>query len=609
MENMNPAQKQAVMHGGGPMLVLAGPGSGKTFVITRRIKYLIEERAVAPDKILVITFTKNSAEEMKQRFDVLMGKPMPVNFGTFHAIFFYMLRNAYGYDAGSILKEKDKKQYLKQIIDGMDVENDEINTYESQILSDISRVKNFGSNPYGAGVKYISDEVFGRIYDGYAKLLRENHKLDFDDMVLECRNMLLNNNQELKARRENYKYILIDEFQDINPMQYDVIRLLARPENNLFVVGDDDQSIYGFRGSKPEIMLGFMDDYKEAKKVCLSTNYRSFSDIVDSASLLIGFNRNRYKKTLKAASNKKGIVRLYAFDDGLAECEHIIRLIKTQKRKGAYSDVAIIYRTNGAARLLTKTLTDSKIPYSFKEKPISFFESDIAKDILSILAFAKGDHSRRHFLRFMNKPVRYIRRDLVEEQVNLKSMMLNPDIKPYLQKNIETLIVQLEYINQLDMYSAVNYIRKGMGYEEFIIKEAHERGQDISDIKEILDLIEGSARGKESFKELMDYIEEYNRNLLKASTYDDDSDRVNIMTMHGSKGLEYRMVILPGLSEGNVPQSKATSPQSIEEERRVFYVALTRAKESLYLTYVKKSRTHKQERSRFIAEIKGVEEV
>ena len=162
-----------------------------------------------------------------------------------------------------------EKQYLKRIIDGLGID-EEIYTYESQILSDISRIKNFGSNPYEAGVKYVSDEIFGRIYEEYASALKENHKLDFDDMVLECRNMLLNNHAELVRWRENYKYILIDEFQDINPMQYDVVRLLARPSNNLFIVGDDDQSIYGFRGSKPEIMLGFMDDYKDALKFRLN---------------------------------------------------------------------------------------------------------------------------------------------------------------------------------------------------------------------------------------------------------------------------------------------------------------------------------------------------
>ncbi len=607
MENINPDQMKAISHGDGPMLVLAGPGSGKTFVITRRIRNLIEEKKVAPDKILVITFTKNSAEEMKARFDSLMGASYPVSFGTFHAIFFYMLRTTYGYDVSSIVKEKEKKQYLKQILDGMGVDDD-VYSYEAQILSDISRIKNYGSNPGEAGVRYISDDIFARIYDEYAEILKNHHKLDFDDMVLECRNMLLGNHRELVRWRENYKYILIDEFQDINPMQYDVVRLLARPSNNLFIVGDDDQSIYGFRGSKPGIMLGFMDDYKNAKKVCLSTNYRSHKEIVKTASCLIGNNTNRYKKTLVAASEKQGMVRLYGFDNSLMECEYIVRLISTQKRKGSLRDIAIIYRTNGAARLLTKALTDCKIPYSFREKPVSFFDSEVARDILAILAFASGDHSRLHFLRFMNKPVRYISRSMLGEQVNLKSMMFSPGIKPYLQKNIEALMGQLEYISKLDMYGAVNYIRKGMGYEEYVIKEALDNGRDIADIKEVLDLVEDSARGKENYKEFLAYVEEYNRELSKAAIIDEDEDRVFIMTMHGSKGLEFKMVILPGLSEGTVPQSKATTPESIEEERRVFYVALTRAKESLYLTYVRKSRTHRQEKSRFLSEMKGLEE-
>lgn len=607
MENINPAQKQAITHVNGPMLVLAGPGSGKTFVITRRIKHLIEEAKIQPDKILVITFTKNSAEEMQQRFLSLMNGHQPVSFGTFHAIFFYMLRNTYGYDASNIIREKEKRQYMKMILD--DIGDDENYSYTERILSDISRVKNYGISPVDAGVKYVTSEVFSRIYNEYGEILKENHKLDFDDMVLECRNMLKNEPEELRRWRETYKYILIDEFQDINSMQYEVIRMLALPDNNLFIVGDDDQSIYGFRGSKPEIMLGFPEDYPGAKKVCLSTNYRSHKNIVDKAQNLIRCNTKRYKKKLEAASGSEGIVRLFGFDSSKDECEHIIRLIKTQIRRGSYSDVAIIFRTNSSARLITKAFTDNKIPYSFKEKPNSFFDSDLAKDILAILAFSHGDTSRQNFLRFMNKPVRYITRAMVEDRVDIRKMMYAPGIKLYLRKNLEILAEQIEYLGRLDIYGAINYIRKGMGYEEYMVHETLDRGRDVSEIKEILDLIEDSGRGKETYREFLDYIEEYNRDLIKAADDDDsDADKVQIVTMHGSKGLEYKMVVLPGLSDGYVPQSKATTPQSIEEERRVFYVAMTRAKESLYLTYVKKSRTHKQERSRFLCELKGLEE-
>lgn len=609
MESINPDQKLAICHVNGPMLVLAGPGSGKTFVITRRIKHLIEEEHIPADQILVITFTKNSAEEMRERFIALMnGAACPVSFGTFHAIYFYMLRIAYGYDASNIIKEKEKRMYLRMVIES--IGDDELQEdYIERILSDISRVKNDGANPGSSGVNYISESLFERVYSEYARILSDNRKLDFDDMVLQCRDMLVSRPDELNRWRETFKYILIDEFQDINPMQYEVIKLISAPHNNLFIVGDDDQSIYGFRGSKPEIMLAFPGEFPGCKMVNLSVNYRSRQEIVEKATCLINRNSDRFKKKLQAHKKERANVRLGEFKTLQEEGEFILRIINTSRRQGSLSDVAIIFRTNGAARYITKVLTDCKIPYYFREKPMSFFDSDIAKDILAILAFINGDHRRNVFLRFMNKPVRYIPRSIVDNDiVSLRSLMLKPGLKPYLIKNIEKLGGDLEYISKLDIYSAINYIRKGMGYEEWLMSDGNERGKDIQELKNVLDLIQESAKDKDGYDELLKYMDEYNEGLQK-SYADEDEDRINIVTMHGSKGLEYKTVIIPGLSEGYVPQSKAMTEKSIEEERRVFYVAMTRAKENLYLTYVKKSSTNRHEMSRFLGEIKGLVEI
>lgn len=609
VENINPVQRQAICHGEGPMLVLAGPGSGKTFVITRRIRHLIMERNVAPENILVITFTKNSADEMEQRFRELMGAGYPVRFGTFHAIFFQMLSVAYGYDGNNIIREKDKRIFMRSVIER--VESDEpLYEYVERILSDISRVKNEGIRPSEASINYISNELFVKIYDEYRKILRSEAKLDFDDMVLECREML-REGRELRKWQELYKYILIDEFQDINPMQYDVINMLTANTSNLFVVGDDDQSIYGFRGSRPDIMKAFPVDYKGTKVINLSINYRSRQDIVDKASSLITCNKNRYNKKLEANNKLKGQVILKAFDDQKKESEYIVKLIETTMRMGRYSDIAVIYRTNGAARFLTKELTDRHIPYNFREKPVSFFSHDIAKDILAMLAFVSGQRNRQNFLRFMNKPVRYITREMVmtmpSENIDIRRLLGDSINKPYLYKNIDKLLRDMEYLARLDMYAGVKYIRRIMGYEEWLIIDTKEKGKDIIEAKEELDLIEECAKGKETYADMCSYIEEYEMALRDASINSDD-DRINILTMHGSKGLEYKTVILPDLSEGYVPQSKAVSIEAIEEERRVFYVAMTRAKDNLYLTYVKKNKINRHDKSRFLSEIHGLKE-
>jgi len=610
VENINPAQKQAICHGEGPMLVLAGPGSGKTFVITRRIRHLVTELGVKPENILVITFTKNSAEEMEQRFRNLMDISAPVRFGTFHAVFFHMLSVAYGYDSSNIIREKEKRRYLNMVLGN--IESDEpLGEYAERILSDISRVKNDGGDPREASVGYIDKELFARIYDDYSQMLKKESKLDFDDMVLECRDMLRNNRKELDSWRDLYKYILIDEFQDINPMQYDVIRMIAAPSNNLFVVGDDDQSIYGFRGSRPDIMRSFPSDYKETQIVNLLVNYRSRQAIVDMSVSLIECNKNRFKKKLEANNKSKAAVILSSFDSQKEEAEYILKVIDTSARKGSYSDIAIIYRTNSAARFMTKALTDRHIPYNFREKPISFFDHDIAKDIMAIIAFANGRRNRQNFLRFMNKPVRYITRDMVmsmSDDIDPHALLEKSINKQYLLRNIRKLISDIEYISNLDVYGGIKYARKVMGYEEWLIADYRERGKDISEAKEELDLLEESARGQETYADMCSYIEEYNSKLQEAAVTSDE-DRINIVTMHGSKGLEYNTVIIPGLSEGYVPQSKAVSIDDIEEERRVFYVAMTRAKERLFLTYVKKSKINRHDKSRFISDIRGLKEI
>jgi len=605
MDSVNEAQRAAICHIDGPMMVLAGPGSGKTFVITRRLKYLIEEGRVEPSSILVITFTKASAIEMQERFEKLMeDKYYPVVFGTFHAVYFNILREEQLYDAGSIITEKEKREFLKSIIQGSDIEISDDNTMEL-ILSDISKIKNDGSSPHLADIRYMSSEDFEKIYYEYDQMLKDAGKLDFDDMVLECRKLLTTSSNVLRRLRERIHYILIDEFQDINPMQYEVIKMIAMPENNLFIVGDDDQSIYGFRGSKPEIMLGFENEYPMCKKVILSTNYRSTSDIVDGAQVFIKNNKERFEKQLISNHGKGQEITVAGFGSSENQMEYIKKVIKTLQKCGRMSDVAVIFRTNKGARNMTRMLTENHIPYIFKEKPVSFFSHPVSKDILAILDFAHGKNTRDVFVRFMNKPSRYIPRLLITSNVvDINELSKRPNIKAYLRNNLRKLAYDIEQIKNLEPFAAINYIRKAFGYEKYIIGMARDKKQDAGEVLEIMDLVIESAKNMETYEQFKEFIEEYERNLNEsAMSTDEDTDKITLITMHGSKGLEYNTVILPDVNEGNVPQAKAKTNEALEEERRVFYVAMTRAKEKLIMTYVEKNKNNRMKPSRFLNEM------
>lgn len=595
-------QAEAVAHCDGPKMVIAGPGSGKTFVITRRLEHMIRVHGVRPEEILVITFTKAAATEMQTRFEGLMGDDaMQVTFGTFHSIFFGILKRAYNYTAADILTEKEKYDLLKSVISVYQgTGDDEIDN----LISKISKVKNDGIRPeeYDDGEKIVDKESFCGIFYDYEKLLRSENKLDFDDMVLLCRELFLNDKDILGYWRERYKYILIDEFQDINPMQYEVVKMLAAPKNNLFVVGDDDQSIYGFRGSSPGIMLGFKKEYKDAGITVLSDNFRCREQIVKVAGDVIASNKDRFKKKLRAVRKGGDSVAILYFDDKQDEAASVTSMIKSALNHVSPEDIAVICRTNTGISRYSGILITEGIPVSLKEKVSNIFNSSEAKDILAMFAYAHGENTRENLLRFMNKPVRYIRRcDLENREVSLEVLLRNPELKDYVKKNIRTLIFEMDNLKKMHPFAGINYIRKGMGYESYLVSNGKKKGRSKEEINELLDRIWDTARYADDYEHWLEWINEYDE-MLKGGAAEKSEHGVNLTTMHGSKGLEYSIVILPDINEGNVPGKRCESTEDIEEERRVFYVALTRAKDKLIICYLKKNAEQKIMPSRFLRE-------
>ncbi len=621
-QHVNEAQYRAITHGAGAMLVLAGPGSGKTFVVTQRIKYLIEQHHVKPEDILVITFTKAAAEEMQERFAKLSaGKCNPVYFGTFHSVFFQILRHTYRFTAQNIIRENDKYRLLSQIIRELpdeilgQAQLDYSTETLQNLLSEISTVKNNGVTPQEVRSTTVPQAVFERIFQMYKQEMNRNKLIDFDDMVLLCRNLLAERPDTLKLWQQRFQYILVDEFQDICPLQYEVVRMLAKPQDNLFIVGDDDQSIYGFRGSKPEIMLNFTKEYPKAEQVLLDVNYRSRQGIVDTAARLIAHNKMRFDKAVRAQNRQNDGVKIYSFQSKSKQAESIALLIKQYIAlpDTKYSDIAILYRTNNHTIYTADRLMREGIPFTMKEKPKNIYESPVAKDIIAYMRYALYEANQEDFLRIMNKPVRYIKRSTVPRGVfKMRELIDNNHATGYVVQNILEFYDELHFIKSLNPFSAVNFIRKGVGngtgYDAYLKKQAAEKGKDVSEEFEELEELMRLSREFETIELWLEHIENYDAILYEIAQQEKrlkkmNTDAVSMVTMHASKGLEWDVVILPDVNEGVIPHKKAVTDAELEEERRMFYVAMTRAKQHLFIFYIQEKEAGNLLPSRFLDEL------
>lgn len=604
----NREQEEAITHKGGPLMVLAGPGSGKTLVITYRVKWLIENAGVYPSNILVITFTRAAAEEMKKRFFMFDGmENAPVTFGTFHSIFFMILRYAYRYTAANIIREDVKRRYIKEMTENMELEIEDENEFLSGIINEISYVKGEMMSLSYYHSNNCSDELFAQIYEGYEKRLREENLIDFDDMLVFCYE-LLREREDIRTLWQNkFQHILIDEFQDINKVQYEIVRMLAGKGDHLFIVGDDDQSIYRFRGARPEIMLGFEKDYPEAKKVILNTNYRCSEEIVESAEHLISHNTKRFPKNMQAARGSKVPITFRNLKDAGEECTDILKGIRFYYKKGIpLEDMAVIFRTNTQPRLLVGRLMEYNIPFQMRDVIPNIFDHWIARNILTYIKLAMGNRDRKLFLQIMNRPKRYISRSMITEpQVDLKKLKQQTFGKKWLYEKIDKLEMDLYLLRKMEPYAAIQYIRNGIGYEDYMNEYAQFRRMNPDDLEEVLNQIQESAKEYHSFEEWFTYIESYGEELRKQMEAGrQQKSGVTLTTMHSSKGLEYEVVFVMDINEGVTPHKKAVKEADLEEERRLFYVAVTRAKTYLFLYSVKEVYQKDAQISRYIGELR-----
>ena len=611
-KTLHPNQIHAISHGTGPMLVLAGPGSGKTTVIIQRIRRLTEKMGVSPYRILVITFTKAAAEQMKTRYAALQGK-MGVMFGTFHSIFFRILRQACGYSLEQVLSEDERRNTMQKLVTEARISVQDQEEYIQQFFSQYSLMKNQlqdVSDFVPEGLPKDEFVALSKKFDGWK---RRNEKIDFDDMLTECYEVLSQDEKTRKMWQDRFDYILVDEFQDVNRAQYACLQMLAAPKNNLFVVGDDDQSIYGFRGASPSFMLDFPKDFPGTEKVFLDVNYRCSGRIIRLASQVIGTNMSRYEKNIKGDRDLGERINVFVAKDSGEEAELIAQKIARLLEEGMpIEEIAVIFRTNIQGGAFARALFRRGIPYHLRDGGFHLYDHWIARDLAAYLFLAENRDSDASLLRIVNKPKRYISKDLLAEAEQmpyglLRSLHVCPSLQKWQAEHLESLEEDLRQIQKRKPYEALRYVRKVVGYDEYLSDYAAYRKASLSNMIENADEITETAKGTESGTEFVRKMEELSRQMKEQSKQKGNTHGVTLTTFHGAKGLEFGAVFLPSLAEGIIPYEKGRKGSALEEERRLFYVGLTRTKDRLFLSFTENRYEKALKPSRFLMEM-GLDE-
>lgn len=606
-KKLNTAQQKAVCHETGPMLVLAGPGSGKTTVLLCRISRLLERGLAKPQEILALTFSKAAAEEMKSRFENLNGAS-GVSFGTFHSIFFRILRSRYGWNVEQIFQEEERRSILRNSIEAEKWDIPDLEEYISQFFSQLSLMNSELEQPNRFTPTGMPVEEFRKLYRAYEGYKERHEKLDFDDMLTQCYQLLREDAAVREYWQRKYKFILVDEFQDVNQAQFACLQILAEKHQNLFVVGDDDQSIYAFRGARPDFLLHFPTLYPAAKKVTLNTNYRSTERIVNLAERVIGNNEVRFVKNMKGIGEAGDKVTFFLAEDAAKEAAHIAEKIGRLLDEGMpLTEIAVIYRTNLQGGAFARELYKRGIPYDLRDNSGNVYEHWVAKDLLAYLLLAENEESDSALRRILNKPKRYIGKDLLAEAETmpytlLRSFFVCPSLKGWQEENLENLRIDLNQIRKRTPYDAVKYIRKVIGYDEYLEEFAAYRRTSAQVLQEIADEIMETAKDCADVRSFREQLERLSLQMKEQSRKKGQKrNGVALMTMHGAKGLEFRAVFLPSLVEGIVPHEKGMD--TVAEERRLFYVAMTRASEKLCLSAILQRYEKERKPSRFLAEM------
>lgn len=614
---LNRGQDEAIKHGNGPCMVLAPPGSGKTLIVTERTRYLIEESGVRPDQILVITFTRYAAREMKERFERLTaGKNYPVTFGTFHSIFYGILKCAYGIGANNLMSEKESSVLLQEVLDQTNIESTpEVEDEEElvrELLREVGMVKNGLYHLKDFHSKYLTQDEFAEVFRNYEHQKKELKKFDFDDMLVQCYALFRKKPEILQGWQKRFQYILIDEFQDINRVQYEVIRMLAAPRYNLFVVGDDDQSIYGFRGAKPELMLYMKQEFPSLRTISLTVNYRSTEFITGAAARVILHNDTRFYKRVQSFRGRGQNVHVQEVLDEQEEAQYVTEEIQKKLDQGIKpGEIAVLFRAAVQARMISEILSEHRIPFEMRDYVTNFYRHFIVKDMMAYLQLAAGKRDRSLFLTICNRPLRYLARNSMENrQVNFEDLRKFYCDKDWMLDIIDQFDVDVRMMKNMAPYAAIQYIRKKIGYDDFLKEYAEKHQISWKQLMDVMAELEERSKNFKSYDEWEIHIAKYTQELeeqqAKARKIKGEREnKVQLMTIHSAKGLEFEDVFVIHANEGEIPHQKAEKKDEIEEERRLFYVALTRAKNNLCISYITQKNGNSIKPSRFVEELLG----
>lgn len=623
LKNLNEEQRSAAMHLSGPCMVLAGPGTGKTTIIVHRLAYLIKSAVMNPENLLVVTFSKDAAAEMKERFikfaeehkSAAKRQISEITFGTFHSVFFKILRQYENYKLEDLLDENEKYNIIKTIARKLQLDFSEDDDRISDVINDIGYFMNTMADTVDYKPQSCSIDEFRAIFESYCTFKHKQNKFDYDDMLTECYYLLKNNKKVLEAVRAKFKYILIDEFQDISPVQFEAIKLIAQPLNNIFVVGDDDQSIYGFRGAAPGILVEFETLYTNCSKIVLKNNYRSTKHILNCALALIDNNKSRYQKKLQPTKDQGSMPSILSMKDFEDEARFIACKIKELNAAGKdLSDIAVIYRTNLQSRALVDAFMDHNISFTAADGAASIYHHWIFRDIIAYLQLALSKGGEKELTRILNKPKRYISRDAIATALKHNGDFIS-NLITYCSLNNRQVNVLVDFqhcikrMGSMKVKEAFKYIRGYIGYEEYLRDYASSKGINVRGLLEALEEAESSVRNFNEISDFLQHVEEVEAKAKQARYKHENQDSVRLLTMHKAKGLEFDVVFICGAVEGLCPYegSESLNQAALEEERRLFYVGTTRAKHLLYVSVPKERYGKQTKASRFVDELLNVD--
>lgn len=640
LKGMNPRQAEAVQLTEGPLLIMAGAGSGKTRVLTHRIAYLIEEKGVNPWNVLAITFTNKAAKEMKERVINLMeagGEDVWIS--TFHSMCVRILRrdvDHIGYSKNfTIIDSSEQLTLMKRVVKEQNIDPKKYDP--RSILGAISNAKNelLTVAAYSARQGSLFEDIVARCYDSYQKELRRNQCLDFDDLIMLTIRLFQDNPEILQYYQRKFHYIHVDEYQDTNHAQYTLVNLLAAGFRNLCVVGDADQSIYGWRGADMQNILDFEKDYPDAQTILLEQNYRSTKNILSAANQVIGHNQNRKEKKLWTENDQGDKITYYRGDSERDEGRFIVseiqRLQREQQRK--YGDFAVLYRTNAQSRVVEETFLKANIPYKMVGGH-KFYDRKEIKDILAYLQVIANPADSLSLLRIINVPKRGVGAGSIEKLQSFAALhdfslleagqnVALSSLKGKAATEIEKLAQSLADFNQMIPYLSVTELTREVlektGYEDELKRQNNLESQNrLENLEEFLSVTMEfdktyEAQSEEEQEAPEDKLTIFLNDLALLSdvdSYEEEASEVTLMTLHAAKGLEFPVVFLVGMEEGVFPLSRAMMEEAeLEEERRLAYVGITRAEEALYLTNALSrtlyGKTQYNRPSRFVSEIES----